>query len=219
MVKMLSAFNYGLVLLFGIFLSVLFSGGSKNNRNRLKILAFSLFSLCLQTACAFFFGLSITTKLYPVIVHLPLIIFLVLVLKKPVGISIISVLTAYFCCQLPRWIGVLSQQLFHTRIAYLLTYSVAIIGFFFLIWYFFVEAAYQAMTYSKQSLFLFGCLPAVYYAFDYSATVYTDILYTGIRMMSEFLPTIMALFYLWFIIAYHREVQEKTQIQLEKNML
>ncbi|MEG1514167.1 MAG: ATP-binding protein [Clostridia bacterium] len=219
MERLLSTVNYGLVLLFGVFLSVLFSGGCKGRKERLYILLFSLFTLCAQTACSYAFGLSATTKLYPLITHLPLVLFLVLALKKPVGISIVSVLTAYFCCQLARWTGVLALHLFHARIAYLIAYSVAIIVFFFLLWRLFVEAAHQAMTYSRQSLFLFGCLPAVYYVFDYAATVYTRALYTGIEMMSEFLPTVMALFYVWFIVTYHSEVQQKTQIQLEKNTL
>ncbi|MEG0565269.1 MAG: GHKL domain-containing protein [Hungatella sp.] len=216
---LLSIFNYGLVLLFGVLLSVLFAGGTQNKRDRISILAFSIFMLCMQTTCARLFGLSITMKLYPMITHLPLILFLILALKKPVGISIVSVLTAYFCCQLPRWAGVLSQQIFHTSRAYLLAYSIASIGFFFLIWHFFAKPAHQAMTYSRQSLFLFGCLPAVYYVFDYAATVYTRILYTGIELISEFLPTVMVFFYVWFIVVYHNEVQQKTQIQLERNML
>ncbi|MEG2119924.1 MAG: GHKL domain-containing protein, partial [Pseudoflavonifractor sp.] len=216
---LLEAFNYGLVLLFGVFLSVLFSGGSKNRRQGLSILLFVIFTLTLQTACSLLFGLDITTKLYPLIAHLPLALFLVLVLKKPVWISVVSVLTAYFCCQLPRWAGVLSQQIFRTRTAYLVTYSVTIIAFFFLIWKFFANPAHQAMTYSRQSLFLFGCLPAAYYVFDYASTVYTRVLYTGIEMMSEFLPTVMVLFYVWFIVAYHGQVQQKTKIQMDNEML
>lgn len=218
-IQLLSTFNYGLVLLFGVFLSVLFSGNIQNKRDRLRILFFSIFTLCLQTSCAFLFGLSLTTKLYPLIAHMPLILFLVLALKKPIGISIVSVMTAYFCCQLPRWTGLLAQQLFHAQIAYIIVYSISIVVYFLLIWHFFAKPAHQAMTYSRQSLFLFGCLPAVYYVFDYAATVYTDILYTGIKLMSEFLPTVMVFFYVWFIVAYHNEVQQKTKIQLEKNML
>ncbi|MEG1790577.1 MAG: ATP-binding protein, partial [Oscillospiraceae bacterium] len=206
MEQLLSTFNYGLVLLFGVFLSALFASGKKIRKDLLSILLFSAFSLCVQTVCSYFFGLNVTEKLYPLIAHLPLILFLVLALKKPVGISVVSVLIAYFCCQLPRWTGMLAQYLFHSRTAFLITYSVSAIVFFFLIWRFFVEAANQAMNYSRQSLFLFGCLPAVYYVFDYAATVYTRLLYTGIKMMSEFLPTAMVFFYVWFIVAYHNEV-------------
>lgn len=219
MEQLLSIVNYGLVLLFGVFLSVLFAGRSNSRREHRSILLFAAFILCVQTACSFFFGVSITTKLYPFITHLPLILFLVFVLKKSVSISVVSVLTAYFCCQLPRWAGVLSQQLFHSHIANQLAYSIAAIVFFFLIGRFFAKPAYQAMTYSRQSLFLFGFLPMIYYIFDYAVTVYTRILYTGIAMISEFLPTVMVFFYVWFIVAYHGEVQQKTQIQLEKNML
>ncbi|MEG0615841.1 MAG: ATP-binding protein, partial [Oscillospiraceae bacterium] len=107
MIRLLSIFNYGLVLLFGVYLSVLFSGGNRNRRERFYVILFSVFTLCLQTACSFYFGLTFTTKIYPLITHLPLILFLIFILKRPIGISISSVLTAYFCCQLPRWVGVL----------------------------------------------------------------------------------------------------------------
>ncbi|MEG2660963.1 MAG: ATP-binding protein [Oscillospiraceae bacterium] len=219
MIRLLSTLNYGLVLLFGVLLSVLFAGTDKSKRNTLSIVFFSVFTLCVQTACSYFCGIDITTKVYPLITHLPLVLFLIIVLKRPVAISIVSVLTAYFCCQMPRWLGVLAKHFFGTPLAYSITYSVSVIVFFFLIWKLFAKHAYQAMAYSRQSLFLFGCLPAVYYVFDYVATVYTDILYIGIQMINEFLPTVMVLFYLWFIVAYHSEVQQKAQIQLEKNML
>ncbi|MEG1943252.1 MAG: GHKL domain-containing protein, partial [Angelakisella sp.] len=98
-------------------------------------------------------------------------------------------------------------------------HSVSTIVFLSLIWHFFAKPTYQAMTYSRQSMFLFGCLPVIYYVFDYTTTVYTSILYTDIRIISEFLPALMVFFYVWFIVAYHHEVQQKMQIQMEKNML
>ncbi|MEG1778610.1 MAG: ATP-binding protein [Oscillospiraceae bacterium] len=111
------------------------------------------------------------------------------------------------------------SHFFENEYSYFIGYSTTIIVFFVLIWRYFSKPTYLAMIYSRQSLLLFGCLPAVYYVFDYTTTVYTKILYTGIEMMSEFLPTVMVFFYAWFIVVYHGEVQQKMQVQLEKNML
>ncbi|MEG0093662.1 MAG: GHKL domain-containing protein [Erysipelotrichaceae bacterium] len=220
MEKMLTLINYVLVLLFGVFVSVLLSGGSNSKKEHLKIVLFSLLSLTIQGSCTILFGVAFTTKLYPLITHLPLILFLVLVLKKPCSIAITSVLTAYFCCQLPFWTGILSQELFYTYDVYQYTYTIMIFVFFFLIWYFFAKPAHQAMIYSKKSLFLIGFLPAVYYIFDYVTTVYTDVLYNAnLKIMNEFFPTVMVLFYIWFIVVYREEVQQRTKIQMEKNML
>ncbi|MEG0709622.1 MAG: hypothetical protein RR481_05265 [Longicatena sp.] len=109
MEQMFSVFNYGLVLLFGVFLSVLFAGKNQGKKENISIIIFLIFTLCIQIVSVFLFGLENTKKIYPLIVHLPLVIFLVLVLKKHWGESIVSVLVAYFCCQLPRWTALFFQ--------------------------------------------------------------------------------------------------------------
>ncbi|MEG1475487.1 MAG: ATP-binding protein, partial [Longicatena sp.] len=214
-----SVFNYGLVLLFGVFLSVLFVGENQGKKENISIIIFLIFTLCIQIACVFLFGLEVTKMIYPLIVHLPLIIFLVLVLKNHWGESIVSVLVSYFCCQLPRWTALLFQQIFHAKIIYNVTYSIAIIIFFLLIWRFFAKSIQQAMKYSKRALFLFGCLPAGYYIFDYTTSVYTHEFYSWNQIMDEFLPTVLVLFYVWFIVAYQDAIQQKMETELEKNML
>ncbi len=131
----------------------------------------------------------------------------------------VSVLTAYFCCQLPRWVGALFLAIFRNELAFELGYMVFLILFYFLLRKCFAAAAYSAMSYSKQSLWLFGGLPLGYYLFDYAATVYTNALYQGIRMVNEFLPAAMALFYLGFITLYHYQVQKRSQAELQNSVL
>ena len=44
-------------------------------------------------------------QIYPLIVHLPLVLILVLAAEKAAGASsIVSTATAYLCCQPPRWV-------------------------------------------------------------------------------------------------------------------
>ena len=99
----LGAFNYGLVLIYGLFLSAQIAGGWTNRQQKRLILILCPLFLLLQTPCWLMFGESITKQLYPLIVHLPLVLILIFALKKPVGIALVSVCTAYLCCQLPRW--------------------------------------------------------------------------------------------------------------------
>ena len=98
----LGVLNYGLVLIYGLFLSAHIAGGfADRTQKRLIIILCPLF-LLIQTPCWLILGESATKQLYPLIVHLPLILILIIALKKPVGIALVSVCTAYLCCQLPR---------------------------------------------------------------------------------------------------------------------
>lgn len=214
-----ASFNYALVLLYGAILSLDFSGGCITLKKRRIAVVVIIFILITQMMCAFSWGIAFTKQIYPFISHVPIILFLIIGLKKPVGIAVVSVVTAYFFCQLPRWSGNLAHFLFQTQTSYLLAYSLSLMVFFILIRKYFSKPAYRAMTYSKQSLILFGCLPAFYYLFDYATTVYTDLLYQSIKMINESLPTAMALFYVLFIVMYHDEVQRKNKIELANNLL
>ena len=139
--------------------------------------------------------------------------------KKKLSIAIVSVLTAYFYCQLPRWVGSIAEFVFGVRLAYLIVYTVSIIIFYFILKRYFSIPAYYAMTYSRRSLFLFGCLPLFYYLFDYLTTVYTDMLYEGVTIIAESLPAAMAMFYILFIVMYHNEVQKRNKIELYNTIL
>ena len=219
MADILSIFNYGLVLLYGTFLTVGFAGGCASKKERFEVALLSVALLAVQTLCYFLLGVEETRKLYPLISHLPLFLALVLRLKRPWGVALASVLTAYFCCQLPRWIGTLTLYLFGTALAYELGYILSLVPLFYILRRYFAKAAYRAMTFSKRSLLLFGGLPLFYYIFDYATTVYTDALYAGVRMVLEFLPAAMALFYVVFVSVYHQEVQRRSRLEMDNAIL
>lgn len=144
MIATLDLWNYGLVLLYGMLLSVSFAGGCGTQKNRWSIAAFGASILGMQYLCWSLYGLSVTTKLYPLISHLPLVLMLVLGLKKPWGVAIASVLTAYFCCQLPRWIGTVAHSLIKTQLAYQVGYTISIFPLFYALWKYFAKAAHKA---------------------------------------------------------------------------
>ena len=83
----LGAFNYALVLIYGLFLSAAISGGWENRRQKRLIIALCPLFLLIQTPCWLILGEGITKQLYPLIVHLPLVLILILALKKPMGWS------------------------------------------------------------------------------------------------------------------------------------
>ncbi len=217
--EILGLINYAFVLMYGTFLTVGFAGGCISKKERREVVVLSVALLAAQTFFYALLGFEQTKRLYPLISHLPLFLMLVLRFKRPWGVALASILTAYFCCQLPRWIGTLTLHLFGTTLAYELGYMLTLVPMFFLLRRYFVKAAYRAMTYSQRSLLLFGGLPLVYYIFDYTTTVFTDALYTGVRMVTEFLPTVMALFYVAFVSVYHQEVQRRSRLETDNAIL
>ncbi len=211
--------NYGLVTVYGFLLSVAFSGGCKDNHQRHMSAWLLAFFLVIQLPFRYFMGEDFTRKIYPLLVHLPLILILVFAQKKSFGISMVSVFTAYSCCQFPHWISVAVLDITHVKLAANLSYTVSIVPIFLLLYHFFSKFAYTAMSYSRRSLILFGIMPLSYYIFDYATTTYTKLLYSGGFMITEAMPTICILFYVGFISMYHAEVQRRNRTEFEKSAL
>ena len=215
----LSVFNYGLVLLYGLFLSIFISGGWSSRRQRLLVIAVCPLFLLVQSVCWLALGVDVARQLYPLIVHLPLALILILILKKKAGVALVSVCTAYLCCQLPRWIDLMVTAVTRSALAGEVCYTLVIGPIFYLLYRFFVRPAHAAMTASPQSLILFGSLPAAYYFFDYATVVYSDALYRGDGAIYEFLPTVLIIFYVVFLTAYHAQASQRAQAEMQTSML
>ena len=215
----LGAFNYGLVLIYGLFLSAAISGGWENRRQKRLIIALCPLFLLIQAPCWLILGESVTKQLYPLIVHLPLVLILIFTLKKPAGIAVVSVCTAYLSCQLPRWVNLAVTAVTRSSLVGEISYTLAIYPIFLLLRRYFVRPAYSAMTASRQSLLLFGSLPVAYYFYDYATVVYSDVLSTDIRALNEFLPTALIVFYVMFLSAYHKQMQTRADAELQRSML
>lgn len=127
MTAVLDLLNYGFVLLYGTFLTVGFAGGCSSKKERRMVAVVGAIILIAQVISYSLWGFEQTKKLYPLICHLPLFLMLVLLFKRTWGVALVSVLTAYFCCQLPRWIGTLTLFLFGTSLAYQLGYMISIV--------------------------------------------------------------------------------------------
>ena len=75
------------------------------------------------------------------------------------------------------------------------------------------------MARSTRSCMLFAAMPALYYLFDYAATVYTDFMYSGGRAAVQFMPFLTAAFYLVFILRFYDETQKQVIVEKERDML
>ena len=164
--SVLDALSYGLVLVYGLVLAAAIAGSFETARQRRIVLWLCPVFLLVQLLGWLLLGEDGVTQIYPLIVHLPLVLILVFALKRPWGVSIVSTCMAYLCCQPPHWGQVAAEMLTHSAFAAIIIYILLLGAFFYLLQRYFVAAAYSTMTYSRSALLLFGSLPCTYYIFD-----------------------------------------------------
>lgn len=219
LLTLLGVFNYGLVLIYGLFLSVHIAGGWNTGRHKQLVFILCPLFLLVQSFCWLTWGVSTAKQFYPLIVHLPLVLILIFALKKRVGVALVSVCTAYLCCQLPRWVNLAFTAITGSYMVGEISYTLVIFPIYWLLRCYFVRIAHDAMTYSPQNLVLFGSLPFVYYVFDYATVIYSNALYAGIPALTEFFPTALIIFYVLFLTAYHAQAQKRIQAELQRSIL
>lgn len=219
MSTLLVLMNYGLLLIFGVVLSVFFAGVTNNRKNRRSMSIFIISLLLLQLTAWQFLGYDITRKIYPFIVHLPLSIYIRIKFKQSWRRAFICVLSAYLCCQTPRWFATMALYLFNNQLAYLIVNSLTIFPVFYIMMKHVIPSVNALMNLSKRSLKLFGIVPLMYYVFDYTTTVYTHLLYQGIEIAVIFMPTIVSMLYFVFVILYYNEMQKRSEAEKERMML
>lgn len=219
----ISLLNDVAVGVFGCILSVFFSGSADSRRKQKggMLLCWCGIGviLLLQGGCYLIWGSEVLRRLYPIVMHLPLILLLWFVTKKPLW-SVVSVLSAYLCCQLRRWLALLVVTIASggpvlQDVAELCCTVPLLI---FLLWV--IAPAFRRLAEHPVRMQLqFGAIPALFYVFDYVAVVYTDLLLDGPAVIVEFMPFICCICYLFFLV-YNAAAERKNSRmqQLQKGL-
>lgn len=215
----LGGVNYGLVFFFGASLSVSIAGGCKTRREWVLLAALCPVFLTFQTISWLILGLDTTKQLYPLLIHLPLLLALIFGLKRPASISLISICAAYLCCQLPRCCDITVTAITGSALAGQIAYIILIAPIFLFLQRYFVPSARETMVQSPKSLLLFGGLPMIYYVFDYTTAIYSDLLYSGSPVVAEMIPTAVGLLYMVYTTAYRHQLQLQTQAELLNSLM
>ena len=156
----LDIFCYVLVLIYGLALSAdISTGGHVSRQQKCLLTLLCLLFLLVQGLGLVLLGERTVKQLYPLVTHVPLVLILILFMKKSVGVAIVSTCTAYLCCQPPRWGRIAVEALTQSTLAAGLVYILLIPVMYYLLRRFFVAAAYNTMTSSTAALLLFGSLP------------------------------------------------------------
>ena len=211
--------NNSTLLIFGVFVSSAILSIPFNRKNLSVLFAFCILTNAIQIVFYLNIGLDKTQYLYPFITHLPSILLYCLYFKRKLISSLFAVMSAYLCCQLSKWISILFLEFTNQLwISYCIRAVITIILGFLILRYCASSIA-VILTKPHKTVVIFGILPAAYYIFDYIATVYTDLLYSGSEVVYEFLPFVLCIAYLIFSFVYFKEYEEKCETERHNQLM
>ena len=81
------------------------------------------------------------------------------------------------------------------------------------------NATAQLIQKSREALLIFAILPFTYYFFDYATGVYTELIYSGKKVVSEFLGFGLSIAYLLFLLVYFKQYEEKRETEQRSHIL
>ena len=198
---------------FGMILSASFCEISWNSQKRGYMFLYMVFLIIIQGVLYGLFGGHIVTIIYPFIMHVPLVIMLAVMSGKNFW-SIVSVLTAYLCCQLRRWLALLLVEIFPwifvTQDSAELILTIPMLVFL-------LKVVSPSVRYISQNTLSeqgrFAVLPLLCYGFDYLTRVYTDWLNEGEPVIVEFMFFICSGVYLVSVIQSSTEEKKRSEME------
>ena len=217
--SVLELLHHAVTLLFGVYISAAFLGIRMSRKNIAVLGGFSAAVGVVSTLVFIFFGEAFTAQIYPLIIHLPLILFLTFFYKFTVLRSTLSVLTAYLCCQISKWVGLSILSITDADWVYYSVRIVTTLVVFAVLIRYVSNAAAQLMQKPTKALLIFAILPFSYYFFDYATGVYTELLYSGKKVVSEFLGFVLSIAYLLFLLVYFKQYEEKRETEQRSHIL
>lgn len=211
--------NLSSVGVFGILLSAAFCETLWTRQKRLIITGCTAVILILQGIIYIWIDPDIVEYIYPLITHIPLILVLWALTKKCLW-SIISVLTAYLCCQPRRWFALLIVDIFSgSSMMQDIVELILTLPLLLLLIRYIAPSIRFISHYTLSAQWHFGLVPILYYCFDYLTCVYTNLLLEGGLVVAEFMPFVCSAVYLVFVSRLSTEERNRIQLeQTEKNL-
>lgn len=200
-------------MVFGVLISAFFLGVKQNIRNLLILLGFSALEGILTLIGFLLFGERFTRYCYALTIHLPLIMFLVSYYKYSIVSSCISVFSAYLCCQLSSWVGLLMLWVTKAQWCYYTSRILVTIITFVLLCRFVCHITKTIFIRDTGELYIIGLVPTVYYISDYTFTKLSNLLYSGSKLIVEVTGFVLCLSYFAFLCIYFHEYEQELDIQ------
>ena len=215
----ISLLNGFAVAAFGSTLSASFCDIAWNRKKQLAMTGSMAGILMVQGVIIYFTETEMVRYLYPLITHLPLIVILVMLTKKKLW-SVVSVFTAYLCCQVRRWVALLVTAILQGDAMTQGIVELIITLPLLLLLLKYISPAVRSISYSGTWVQSQFCLiPAIYYIFDYATQIYTDLMTEGTPVVAEFMSFVCSVAYLVFILRSSEEKWIRNQLELTQDSL
>ena len=219
LIHVLSAIHQITTMMFGIFLSAFLLGVRQNRRKICVLFLFFCSDGLIFLIITLLFGIEISNRIYPLVVHLPVILFLTLFYKYPPMSCIIYTLSAYLFCQISNWIGLAVLTVTQEDLCYFAARIITTIVSFLLIARLVCHTTARIFSKNQRTLYILGFLPCVYYIFDYSTTKFSSFLYSGNKAVVEFMGFVFCISYLVFLLIYFKEYEKEQEISQYSNLM
>lgn len=207
------------VALFGISLSAAFCDIHWTKKNRIILAVGSAAMLLMQALITYMDSWTAMQEMYPLTTHLPLAIILSVLSGKWLWPTI-SVLAAYLCCQLRRWVALLIIAMvpginwLQPGVEIVVTLPLLAVLLRYV-----APAARSFARYPRSMQLLFGVVPLAGYLFDYVTRIYTDLLAQGNQAAVEFMPFVCSVAYIVFVLRVSAEERTRSQLEQTRNNL
>lgn len=205
--------------MFGAMLSAAFCGALDSRRTRWGVVAGILLLGSFQAHLYIVLGAPLVEDLYPLIVHIPLALLLCVLKRKKLWPAV-SVLTAYLCCHLRYWLASLATVFLRgDAVTQAVAELIVTLPLLLLLLRYVAPVMRSFEKHPPGIQWQFGLIPAIYYAFDYLVTVYTDLLYRGIPAVLDFMPFVCCTAYLVFLLRTSAMERERFLLEQTQNSL
>lgn len=219
LLELLEDTHFILTLIFGVILSAAFVGIERTKANYMKLGYFIVVSAILQFLTFKYLGNERALQLYPLLIHIPLIIFLSYMYKVSYYSSTLAVSMGYLCCQLTKWIGMVGVLFIPEQWFYYAVRIAVTLPLLALLVYYVSPSFAMLVRLPWRELVTLGLMPCVYYIYDYITTVYTKLLYSGNPVIAEFLGFFLCIVYIIFLYIFAREYLANKELEVQNKLI
>lgn len=182
------AIHHSTTLLFGVFASAALCGVEINRRHALELVLVGAVTGCAFGLANAVGGELFARQVYPLVVHLPLVIYLCARYRLSPLLAVLGITSAYLSCQFSNWMGIAAFAATDSQIAYYLARIATTLAVFAVLLHWAGDIGPRLAIKSTTELGILLILPLVYYVFDYATNVYTTLFHSGSVVTVEFWP-------------------------------
>lgn len=219
MAEILSYLDFTAKLVFGLVISLAFAGVTykANKKDYISILSALVF---VQTVIYVTAGVDFMVSIYPVVIHIPIILFLNLKMKTPLLLSIISLFFAFQFLSARQWLGSFVAYFFNNNDIVLTVATIVLsVPFAILINRFLAPEIAAFKREDKKVILMIGLAPMIYYILTYTTVIYSNTLVLMEVDLINFFDKSFSLIFILYTVCFLKVMQGKKEMETEREVL